>query len=278
MLDERRVRVTINLAGREEHVFERLAINAVGSKHTSAIQNFAEIRIANIDKGVREQLLTEGTPYFAKRPLRNTVTIEAGRQSTGLFQVFTGNITTVNVSQAPDIWLTIRAITGQFRKDSVITVSQPGSAKFSTIAERAASELELALEFDAEDKNVSNFSFSGAAEKLVGALSTISNGIDAFVDDDRLVVMPRRSATSSGAVPVNINTGLIGLPEFVDFGVRVRVLVDEQIQLGRDIELSSAAYPTTDGIYGVYKLGFNIANRDRPFYYIAEAARKESLC
>jgi len=272
MLDERKIRVTIGLDnGRSTHVFETLAISAIGSKHSSAIQNNAEVRIANVDKDLRDQLLTEGTPFNALCP-KNTVLVEAGRESSGLSQVYFGDITTVNVTQAPDIWLVIRALTGQHAKRKTVALGDQTTSTFSFIAGQAAKAMGVSLDFQAEDKNVVNYSYSGSVGKLADSLSEISIGVDAYIDDDRLVVRPRE-LEQIGAIPVNIDTGMIGIPEFIDFGSRCTVLLDQQIQLGRDIDLQSAAYPAVNGRYNIYKLGFNIANRDSPFYYVIEAAR-----
>jgi len=277
VLDPRLLRVTIDLDG-EKQVFENLAISAIGTKHTSALQNFAEIRIANIDKPTRERLLTEGTPYrVARRQLKNSVLVEAGRESTGLVQVFEGDIMTVDVSPPPDIWVTIRALTGQFRKGEILALSQNASTKFSAIAQTTADILGVQLVFDTEDKDVANFSFSGTVEKLVDSLRLIASGVDTYIDDDRLVIRPRSGVAVSANTQVNIKTGLIRIPEFIDVGVRCTVLFDPQLRLGELIELTSEAYPATDGVYRIYKLGFNLANRDTPFYYIFEAARQDGI-
>ncbi len=274
MLDPRLLRVTIDLEG-NPHVFESLAISAVGTKYTSAISNVCDIRIANIDKETRDKLLTEGTPYSRLAPPKNSILIEAGRESLGLHQVFNGDITTVNVTQAPDIWLVMRAITGKQRKNMTVSTSQNASAKFSLISSQVAGELGIPLDFRAPDKDVANFSFSGSLERMVGTLGTISNGVDAYVDDDRLVVKSRYDPVTAEVIPISIDTGLVGIPEFIDLGVRCTVLLTTEIRLGQTIRLTSAAYPAVDGEYVIYRLGFNLANRDSPFYYILEASNPD---
>jgi len=275
-IDPRLIKVTIDLDG-DVTTYETLAIGAVGTKHASAIQNVAEIRIANIDKETRDRLLTEGSPFNQLSLPNNTILVEAGRVSSGLSQIYFGNITVVNVSQLPDIWLTMKALTKQVSKGDIITISQGESAKFSTIASQAAGLLDLSLEFDGGDKNIANFNFSGAATKLIGALNEISSGVSAYIDDDKLVVRSRDSENVAQIVDVNLDTGLIGLPEFNDFGVRVTILMNPAIRLGDDINLVSRNYPATTGLYNVYKLNFNLANRDQPFYYVLEASRKTNV-
>ena len=56
--------------------------------------------------------------------------------------------------------------------------------------------------------------------------------------------------------------------------LKVKFLLDNQTTLGSSLEIQSQQYPAANGTYVIYKLGFQIANRDTPFYYIAEAARR----
>lgn len=277
MLDERLLRVSIFLEGEKEpHKFENLAIIATGTKYGSAISNVAEVRIANIEKKLRDKLVTEGSPYGRiTRPRRNSILIEAGRKSSGLTQIYIGDITTVGITQAPDIWLVMRTVTGQFLKKETVIISRPPLTKFSAISGQVASILDLSLDFQAQDKNVKNFSFSDSAGKLIGKLSDITYGVDAYVDDDRLTVRPRFKVDSPNVTEININTGLIGIPEVVGLGIRCTVLLDQEIRLGDKINLTSKAYPAVDGIYIIYQLSFNLATRDNPFYYIFEGYNRD---
>lgn len=275
-LDPRLLRVTIILDGvPQEPGYERLAMSVKGTKMTSDISNVCEIRIANIKKEVRDKLLTEGTPYSRTKPPKNSILIEAGRKSTGFHQVYVGDITTVNVTQPPDIWLVIRSITGKQNKNTSVVLAMAGKSQFRLIADLVAKELGATLEFTAADKTVSNFTFSGSADKLISSLSEISRGVDAYLDDDRLVVKPRFDPISGGDFVINIDTGLVGIPEFIDLGVRCTVLLRSEIRLGQRIQLTSAAYPAVDGAYVIYRLGFDLANRDSPFYYIVEASNPD---
>lgn len=273
-LDPRLLRITITLSG-TPYVFEDLAMYAVGTKFTSDIANVCEIRIANMDKDIRDTLLTEGTPYSRLQPPKNTVLVEAGRVSTGLFQVFVGDITTVNVTQPPDIWLTMRAVTGKFNNNKTIAFSQAPTAKYSLIAGQIAEELELALDFQAEDKDITNFSFSGAAEGLVSQMGAITDYVDAYVDDDTLVVRSRFETDSEVVTDININTGMVGIPEFIDLGVRTTLLLTSDVNLGERVDVKSTQYAAADGEYIIFTLGFNLASRDVPFYYIIDATRKD---
>ncbi len=67
---------------------------------------------------------------------------------------------------------------------------------------------------------------------------------------------------------------MIGIPEFTEQGIKVKMLLDNQTKLGGGLRITSSIYPAVNGDYVIYKLGFDIATRDTPFYYIAEAARR----
>lgn len=274
-IDERLLRITINVEG-VEHKFERLAIIAVGTKYGSAISNVCEVRIANIDKKVRDAILTEGTPFARFAPPKNSILVEAGRVSSGMSEIFIGDVTTVMVTQAPDIWIVIRAVTGQFLKTETVAISRPATSKFSAIAEQVASTLEVDLDFQAPDKDVTNFSFSGGAERLIGMLGQITNGVDAYLDDKLLTVRERfQDDDEIDPIEINIKTGMVGIPEFVGLGVRVTVLLRQEIRMGQKIRVTSDVYPAVNGVYFIYLLSFNLANRSSPFFYTLEAARQD---
>lgn len=272
-LDERIVKVTLEIED-QFITYDGLAIRATGSKYASATQNETVIRIANIEKEERDFLATVGTPFNRiNNRKRNKVIVEAGRQSFGTIQFFVGDITTVDVSQPPDIWTTIKAITSQFQKGEVVSRTQPALSKFSTIAGQVANDLGLSLLFDAEDKNISNYAFTGPTIGQVDKLSEMSFGVDAYVDDETLVVKNRNQPVQGRVRPVDIQNGLVGKPEFTDFGVKVTVLADKDTKVGDAIDLTSELLPAANGRYIIYKMGFDIANRDTPFYYILETRR-----
>jgi len=72
---------------------------------------------------------------------------------------------------------------------------------------------------------------------------------------------------------LNLDTGMIGIPEFTEQGIKVKMLFDNQTVLGGGLDVTSKLNPAANGVYTVYKLAFELASRDTPFYYIAEATR-----
>ncbi len=66
---------------------------------------------------------------------------------------------------------------------------------------------------------------------------------------------------------------MIGIPEITVWGVKVKYLLDSVSKLGGAIQVKSIENPAANGTYTIYQLGFEITNRDQPFYWIAEAMR-----
>lgn len=269
-LDPRLLRIGIQIGGRLK-LYEGLQITASGTKFANATQNECEVKIANLDKATRDYLLTETSP-FNKRKTRKVLTVEAGRVSTGYSLVFAGDITNAVGGQPPDITMTLKAAACDFAKGTINAAAMPGVTPLQTIAARVAADLGLSLNFQATPKQIANYSFTGSAAKQVDHLGQMGR-VNAYVDDTSLIVKDWGKPLARRTRILNLETGLIGIPEFTETGVKVKMLFDNQTVLGGGLMLSSKLNPAADGLYTISKLGFELANRDTPFYYIAEATR-----
>lgn len=270
-LDPRIVKVTVDIDGLERTFETPLAITATGVKYANALQNQCEITIFNMRKALRDQLLTETSPYnLNKTPKR--VTLEAGRESYGTSVIYVGNVVYCSVSQPPDIGITMHCLTGNFLKGNILSRTQPGTATIEQISKQLAQDNELLLDYQATDKNVSNFNYSGSSMQHVEALAALG-GINVFVNDNTLYVKDAWVPLTGKVREVSANKGMVGIPEFTERGVRVTFLMDGNDDLGGSLVLESKLYPSANGTYVIYKLGFQVTSRDTPFYYIAEAAR-----
>lgn len=270
-LDQRIVRIGIEVNG-ELRVYENLWVSASGTKFANPLQNECEVKVANLAKDVRDFILTETSPFNANRTPKRII-IDAGRESTGVFRLFEGDITECSPSQAPDITLTIKAKTGQFSKGNIVAKSQAPQTLLSRIAKDVADSLSLTLVFEAKDKNISNYSFTGAALKQVDKLAA-AGSVNAYVDDTKLIVKDYNVPLRGASHVLSVQTGLIGIPELTEQGVRVKYLLDPKSQLGGEIKLESEVNKSMSGDYVIYKLAFEISSRDVAFYSIAECKRK----
>jgi len=270
VLDPRIVRIGIEVKGVIRY-YSDLAISASGTKYANATENECEVKITNLSKEVRDYILSETSP-FIKSTTPKRLILEAGRVSTGTAVVFIGDIISATVSQPPDIDLVIKSATKSDAKGDVISRSKADTTDLSKIAKDVAKDLGLSLLFEAKDKKIANYSFTGASIKQVERLAN-AGGVNAFIDDDKLIVKDNNVAINGKSRTLNLETGMIGIPEITEHGIKVKCLYDNDTQIGTALIIESKLNPSASGMYIVYKLGFDIANRDNPFYLVLEAKR-----
>lgn len=269
-LDPRLVRIGIEVEGRIKY-YEGLNIRATGVKYTNPNQNECEVKIDNIDKATRDYILTETSPFNLNRKPKRLI-VEAGRESYGLTTIYSGNITSSSIGQPPDITITLKSLTKNHKKGLVLSRSKGATARLSTIAQGVATDLDTTLLFEATDKNIANYAYSGGALKQMNQLQDAGD-VDVFLDNEVLVVKNRNTPLRGRTRILNLDTGMIGIPELTEQGVRVACLMDNQTTVGGALQIESQLYPSINGLYSIFKMGFNIASRDTPFYYICDCKR-----
>jgi len=269
-LDPRIVQVSIEVNG-ETKTYDEILIKATGTKYANALQNEAQITITNLDKVTQDYILTETSPFNQNRTPK-VLKLYAGRQSYGTTLIYSGNIVSTLVSQPPDVTVVLKCLTGNYTKGTVLARNKPGIATLQDIARGIAQDTNTILNFQATNKNISNYTFNGSALDQVSLLG--SAGSVAFIDDDILVVKDQAVPIRGATRELSSANGMIGIPEITEQGIRVKYLLDNISRLGGGLDIVSSIYPAINGSYIIYKLGFEISNRETPFYYIAEAARR----
>lgn len=270
-LDERLVEVGIEVNGQLKK-YRDLNIVAEGIKFANANQNECTVKISNVDKDTQNFILNETSP-FNKNKTPKILTLSAGRKSTDISLIFSGDIVSSTVSQPPDTTITLKCATANFKKGDVISRSEPGESNLSTISKNVASDLELNLSFQATDKSISNYSFSGGSLNQVDVLGQAGN-VDVFVDNDKLIVKDSDKEITNSITVLSSSSGMIGIPETTEHGIKVKFLIQNIVELGGLLRIESEIYQSVNGDYIIYQLGFNITNRDVPFYWVASAKRK----
>lgn len=269
-LDPRIVRVSLEIDGKFQ-VYEGLDIRARGQKSANPLQNTCEVDISNLTAQTRNYLLTETSPYNLNRSPKRMI-VEAGRVSYGLTRLFYGEITSSSPSQPPDIGLNLKSQTGQHAKSKVVARSGTALQSHKSLAARVAQDLGVSLEYQAEDRQIANYSFNGSALRQVDELGA-AGGLDAFVDDETLVIKPRGTSRRGQVRILNLDSGMIGIPEVTEKGIKVRMLLDNTTVIGGALQITSKLNPAANGTYVIYALDFEIASRDTPFYFIASCSR-----
>ncbi len=269
-LDPRIVRISLEVDGRFQ-VYEGLDVRARGQKSTNPLQNTCEVDIANLSAQVRNYLLTETSPFNANRKPKRMI-VEAGRQSYGVTRLFYGEITSSLPSQPPDIGLNLKSQTGQHAKTKIVARSGTALQSHKALAGQIAGDLGVSLDYQAEDRQIANYAFTGSALRQVDALATAGE-VDVFVDDETLVVKTRGKPLVGRVRQLSLDSGMIGIPEVTEKGIKVRMLLDNTTVIGGALDITSKLNPALNGQYTIYGLDFEIASRDTPFYFIANCER-----
>lgn len=275
LFDDRLIRVVLTYDDTELTLDSGLNITATGVKYVDPVQNECTIVIGNLKRETRDQLATHLTP-FNYSDKRKHVKLYAGRVSTGLFLLYEGDILDCYPSQPPDILLTIKSKTAQFFKNDILAQSYAIIAPMSQISKGIADSMSLTHRFEATDKNIQNYSYTGSAIKQVDKLAEMG-GVDAYIDDGQLCVKNKGVALKNSTHVLSSESGMIGIPELTEYGVRVRCLLEPTVILGGELELSSTSNPSLNGKYTNYRVGFQIASRDVPFYSIIETTRYPAI-
>lgn len=269
-LDPRIISVDIDINGTVT-TYTDIAILATGTKFANANQNECEVKLTNLNISNNEYILTLTSPFNLNR-VPKILRLFAGRKSYGTTLIYSGNIVSAVISQPPDQTITLKCLTANDKKGMVSSQTQPTFSNLSTIAKNTASNLNLNLNFTATDKQIGNYAYSGPALKEVDQIGELGS-IDAYVDNNTLVVKDSRLPLPNRLRIVDADHGMVGIPELTETGIKVKYLLDNSSTLGGGLRVISKMYPAANGDYAIYKLGFEIANRDTPFYWIAEGAR-----
>lgn len=249
---------------------QRFRIRARGCKYANAQQNDSSVEISNLDTTTRNYILSETSP-FNKNRTPKILTLSAGRVSTGLFQVYTGDIAFSKITQPPDITLTLKCGTSHFMKGKVGSRSGASSQSLATIAKSVGTNLGLTVKNQTNARNVANYSHNGTALDEIKKLGSF--GVDAYVDDQQLVLKEFGVPLTGSVINLSETTGMIGVPEITEQGLKVKFLFNPVAQLGGAVNLTSALNPSANGLFVIFKLQHELSSRENEFYYLAECLK-----
>lgn len=255
--------------------YEGLAIEASITKVANATANEATIKIANITAETRNRVLTETSPWN-KFAVRKRVIVEAGRESYGYSRIYTGDIMTAGVTQPPDIGVTLTAKTNAWNKTQITTRSYAGVVQARTVAQDIADSMGLSLQFDMDDKQLASYAFTGAKSTQLQKLAELGR-VNAFIDDDRLIVKPLGAALSESVSTTDVlsaDSGLVGVPEVTEQGIKAKMMFEPHSKCGGTLQVQSRINPAANGGYIIFKMTYDLSNRNDQFYNTIEAYKK----
>lgn len=270
-LDPRLITVQIQVGSNIVSFTQDYYIRARGAKFANPQQNECDIDIGNLDSETRNYILTETSP-FNKARTQKTLSLLVGRVSTGLFSIYTGNIATSRVTQPPDITLRLKCGTQHAAKGKVGKRSGGKSSKKSVIAGAIASDMGLSLRNESTDEAIANYQHSG---NLLDEHKKLHNPgkTDCYVDDSHLVLKDSAVPLKGSTLQLSQDSGMVGIPEVTEKGLRVKFLFDSSVVLGGGLQITSKLNPAANGLFVIQKLRFAFASREKDFYYIAECLK-----
>lgn len=268
--DDRLVTLTISLNDQVIATYDQnFYIIATGRSYTNGLGGELSLRIDNISKTVRDQLVTATSQFRNPKKTVATVSLSVGRESYGTFQIFIGVAIACNPTQPPDIGLTIRSLSSQQLWGIPNSFTAPSMASVQSICQQVANAAGLTLDYQATtNPSIGNYRFTGAVGKQIQKLNAL--GVSAYIpsNSNTLVVTDYLAPRNLPTVQINSSTGLIGVPQVSEVGVTCRVLITNEIQLGAPIQLTSTLNPAANGMYILNNLGYEIASRDTPYYWL----------
>ena len=262
---------------------ENIAIKGRIERKASVTGSTAKISIANLSRADVEYLSTY-TSRFVNPAQQKKINIFAGYESTGVGQIFSGDIVSAMPEGMPDTWLKIEAKSNYHNQTNIVSYTI-NEAKTQDIAQNIATQYGLALDWRSKSqKLIDCFNINGAKARLLNELNKLDN-FRAYIDNGVLRVVdkdeqpPTETQTPStfnsdvsdtkktGYVKlINADSGLIGIPKIDEYGVIVKILIDPSMNLGDWFKLESRLYPIVNGYYQIYEMVYDFASREPQFY------------
>lgn len=275
-------RVEVTATGKAGTLTVRdLKIDFSVSKGIGSKQNTATIAVWNLTSSHRKQL---GEEF-------DTVELKVGYRDGPLSTIFKGNIRDVtHTKETADVKSEMECGDGDeaFSKGAV-SKTFPAGTKPKEIVEYLAGEMPGATkgemkgldDLPAYKRPVTVFGWSWSEMDKIGREQglywSIQNGqVEAMKSDEHL----------QGTTVLSSETGMIGIPEITDKGVKVKALLNPNIAPGRLIDVRSDFLDEesgrdkrkTDqggGVFRVSDVTFSGSNRSEEFYVEAEGSRVE---
>jgi len=205
------------------------------------------LRVWGLPLDVMNKLIILGRGIAQNARERNTVTISAGDDESGLSVVFVGNIIEcwADFNSSPEVCLNVFASAGYVDKlKPVPPTSYKGTVDARTVMAGIAAQMSppVPLEDGGVDVKLSNPYYPGTLWDQ--ALDCAREGqFNLFLDDTVLAIWPR-GGSRGGLIPdIGPDTGLVGYPAHTQGGIEFTTLFNPSIVFGGRVKLRSILSP-----------------------------------
>ncbi len=246
---------------------EGLAIKGKASRKGGSTQAEAQISIANLPKEDIEYLTTFASPYM-KPKTKKLIRVYAGYSQTGWGQIFSGDIEEAIPQDMPDTWLNIKAKSLYYANRTPLSFGVTNITS-KDLSQSIADELGLKLDWQATSrKTFDRFYHTGSQTGLIPQYNKLDD-VTMYEDNGVLRVVDKvqpKPTSDKGVKLISKDTGMVGIPEPDQYGVKVKCLLDASLNLSKWFKLESVKLPTLNGFYQIYDLDFDFSNRETNFY------------
>jgi len=214
-------------------------IDATGGVSSNRMQ----LAVYGLPLSLMNQLSTVGTQYNSL--YKNSITVEAGDDTTGMSLVFGGVIFSafVDAQNMPDVAFRVQAAPGPFQAvKPVPALSIKGSADAAGMMGNLAKQMGLAFENNGVQVKLANPYFGGTAWTQAMAIARHGN-FDLIYEPNKMVISPRGQPRQGDAILISPDTGLVGYPMFSENMVVVRCLFNPAVKQLSLVEVKSDLTP-----------------------------------
>lgn len=201
----------------------------------------AQVDVYGLAPSLMNQLSTLGLAFNLVP--RNTISISAGDDDSGLAVVFGGTIIAGygDYNQAPDVPFHLEAQAGL--AEAVLPASPSsytGPTDAATILSNLAQQMGKGFENNGVSVKLSNPYYSGNLWTQVREVARDA-GVNAELVDGgtKLAIWPMGGARGDSGVLLSKDTGMIGYPAFTQQGIMVRSLFNPAVTFGSSIKVES---------------------------------------
>ena len=265
--DGRLITVNIDFPTGKSYSFDQnYQIMARGTKFTTATQSACELTIYNLTKELRNTIISRSSPWGNRQNLPK-VSLSIGRVSYGTFLLYIGDVISANVTQPPDLGITLRALTNNALLGVIAATQQPANTQLSEIVSTVGDLLGATVDNQSTTKQINNFSSTGTPLDGVRKLNECG-GIIAYCDNSTLVVLNQDTPKKNATRDLNASNGMVGIPQVTEAGMTVKMMADNTVQLGGAVNIFSVENPAANGVWQILKVDYEIASRDQAFFYV----------
>jgi hypothetical protein len=173
---------------------------------------------------------------------KNTITVEAGDDETGMARVFIGTIIDgwADMAAMPQAAFHVMALSGMMEAVKPVPPNSfRGVSDVATVMSSLATQANLIFTNYGVNKSLYDLYLPGTIWSQMEKLAQMAN-INWYHDGVEVSIWPKDGSRGSSALIISPETGMIGYPAFTALGIQLRTLFSPNIGFGQLIKVKSS--------------------------------------